>query len=84
MLGSSLLSDGARPWFKGTVEEIAVRKLLDQLVPPWTVQHAIPVGSHGTDIDHVPIGPGGMFTLNAKNHSGQLFSAIGRMLMIAR
>jgi hypothetical protein len=26
------------------------------------------VGERGSDIDHVVIGPGGVFTLNAKNH----------------
>jgi hypothetical protein len=32
------------------------------------VLHAVPVGDHDSDIDHVVIGPGGVFTINAKNH----------------
>ena len=32
--------------------------------------HAVPVGERGSDIDHVVIGPGGVFTLNAKHHPG--------------
>ncbi len=33
--------------------------------------HSIPIGNKGTDIDHLVIGPGGVFSLNTKNHSGQ-------------
>lgn len=36
--------------------------------PRWRVLHAIPVGTHGADIDHLVIGPGGVFSLNAKHH----------------
>lgn len=32
--------------------------------------HAIPVGERGADIDHLVIGPGGVFTVNAKHHPG--------------
>lgn len=31
----------------------------------------MPIGDRGSDIDHVIIGPGGVFTLNAKHHPGQ-------------
>ncbi|HET9443787.1 MAG TPA: nuclease-related domain-containing protein [Acidimicrobiales bacterium] len=34
----------------------------------WRVLHAIPVGENGSDIDHLVVGPGGVFTLNAKHH----------------
>lgn len=30
--------------------------------------HAVPVGNKGSDIDHVLIGHGGVFTINAKHH----------------
>ncbi len=33
--------------------------------------HSVPVGEKDTDIDHVVIGPPGVFTLNTKNHSGR-------------
>lgn len=45
--------------------------------------HAIPVGKASADIDHVLIGPGGVFTLNTKNHSGQSVWVAGRTLMVA-
>jgi hypothetical protein len=34
----------------------------------WRFLHAIPVGDRGSDIDHLAIGPGGVFTINAKHH----------------
>ncbi len=36
----------------------------------WRSLHAIPVGDRGSDIDHILIGPGGIFTVNTKNHPG--------------
>jgi hypothetical protein len=35
------------------------------------VLHAVPVGAGTSDIDHVVIGPAGVFTLNTKNHAGK-------------
>ena len=43
-----------------------VRKLGDG----WKVIHSVPIGTSDTDIDHVVIGPPGVFTLNTKNHLG--------------
>jgi hypothetical protein len=34
------------------------------------VVHAVRVGDRGSDIDHVVVGPAGVFTLNTKNHLG--------------
>lgn len=36
--------------------------------PRWRALHAIPVGERGSDIDHLVVGPGGVFTVNAKHH----------------
>jgi len=36
-----------------------------------------------SDIDHVVIGPGGVFTINTKNHSGQKVWVAGRAFMVA-
>jgi hypothetical protein len=44
-----------------------LRKLLEK-DPRWQVIHAIEVGTRGSDIDHLVIGPGGVFTINTKNH----------------
>jgi len=62
-----------RAWRVGAVGEEKVADRLAKLVakdPRWRVLHAIPVGERGSDIDHLAIGPGGVFTINAKHHPG--------------
>jgi hypothetical protein len=49
-------------------ENRAVAAQLAKLGPEWRVLHSIEVGDRGSDIDHVVIGPGGVLTMNAKNH----------------
>ncbi len=51
----------------------------------------VPVGSGDSDIDHVVVGPGGVFTVNAKNHpdasvwvSGETFMVNGRRVPYVR
>ncbi|WP_245413276.1 nuclease-related domain-containing protein [Arthrobacter celericrescens] len=83
ILGRSPLTAEARSWYQGATAEIAVGKILSGLGPEWTVLHAVPVGSGSSDIDHVVIGPGGIFTLNTKNHSGQSVWVAGRTLMVS-
>jgi len=58
-------------WYIGAIGEIAVAGILSQLDETWTVLHSVPVGEHSADIDHVLIGPAGVFTINTKNHTGQ-------------
>jgi hypothetical protein len=36
--------------------------------PRWRFLHAIPVGDQSSDIDHLIVGPGGVFTVNTKHH----------------
>jgi hypothetical protein len=48
----------------------------------WRFLHAIPVGDRGSDIDHLLIGPGGIFTVNAKNHPGAKIWVGGNTFMV--
>lgn len=57
-----------RAWRVGASGEQAVAAQLTKLGPEWRVLHSIEVGDRGSDIDHVVIGPGGVLTVNAKNH----------------
>jgi hypothetical protein len=43
---------------------------LGRLPQGWFVFHDVPVGARGADVDHVVIGPGGVFTVNTKNLTG--------------
>jgi hypothetical protein len=62
-----------RAWRIGADGEEKVAAQLAKLArkdPRWRFLHAIPVGENGSDIDHLVIGPGGVYTLNAKHHPG--------------
>jgi hypothetical protein len=68
-LGTDPLGPEARSWFEGAVGEQQVSRWLSQLGPDWTVFHSVPVGTAGSDIDHVVMGPPGVFAINTKNHA---------------
>lgn len=59
-----------RAWRVGADGEDLVAARLAKLDTEWRVLHSVPVGTCGADIDHVVIGPGGVFTINAKHHPG--------------
>ena len=82
VLGRSPLTAESAPWFRGAIGERWVGELLRRLDSRWHVLHAVPVGTKGSDIDHLVIGPGGVFTINTKNHSGQNVWVANRTFMI--
>lgn len=61
-----------RSWRIGAQGEEKIASYLEQLHPHgWRVLHSIPVGERGSDIDHLMIGPGGVWTINTKFHPGK-------------
>jgi hypothetical protein len=68
LFGRSPLSDDSRPWYLGALGELQVAQQLAKLGPVWTALHSVPIGERGSDIDHVVIGAGGVFTINTKFH----------------
>ncbi|WP_406830264.1 nuclease-related domain-containing protein [Pedococcus sp. KACC 23699] len=48
----------------------------------WRFLHAVPVGNRGSDIDHIIVGPGGVFTANAKHHPGAKIWVGGNTFMV--
>ena len=59
-----------RAYRKGSRGEEEVARRLQVLGDEWRVLHAIQVRETGTDIDHLVIGPPGVFSMNTKNHLG--------------
>ncbi|TQM54593.1 nuclease-related domain-containing protein [Humibacillus xanthopallidus] len=61
-----------RAWTQGARGEETVAAELWRIARPgaWRYVHSVPVGTRGSDIDHVLVGPGGVFTLNTKAHPG--------------
>ena len=81
--GYSPLSEDSVSWYLGAKGEIAVGRILATLPPEWTSFHALPIGKKGADIDHIVIGPGGVFTINTKHHAGKPVWVGGRTLMVS-
>jgi hypothetical protein len=65
-----ILHDDAWSWCQGALGEIEVGRMLSELGPEWFVRHAVPIGAGTKDVDHLVIGPGGVFAINTKHHSG--------------
>ena len=71
-----------RAWRIGADGEEAVAARLRKLGDRWKVLHAIPVGENGSDIDHVVVGPGGVFTINTKHHPNSAVWVGGNTFMV--
>lgn len=69
--GSPTLSDESSLWFARALAELTVGDALAELGPDWFVLHAVPLDACAADIDHIVIGPGGVFTLSTKNYSDE-------------
>ncbi len=72
----------AYSWYQGALGEIEVGRVLDQLGSEWLVLHSVPFGTADTDIDHLVIGPRGIFTLNTKHHRGRNVWVGDRRLLV--
>lgn len=72
-----------RAWPVGAKGEQEVARRLGKLGEGWQCLHAVPVGDNGSDIDHVVIGPGGVFTLNTKHHPGKQVWVGERALLVS-
>jgi len=70
IFGQDPVRPDARSWYRGALAEISLAKTLTSLPAGWIVLHAVPVGV-GDSIDHVVIGPTGVFAISVKNHSAQ-------------
>ncbi len=72
-----------RAWRVGAQGEKWAGEELDKLTKRgWTVVHDVPVGERGANIDHVLVGPGGVFTVNSKYHVGKQVSCNGTSLRV--
>ena len=74
-----------RAWRIGAAGEEKVASQLARAArkdPRWRFLHAIPVGNRGSDIDHLIIGPGGVFTVNAKHRPGAKIWVGGDTFMV--
>jgi hypothetical protein len=72
-----------RAWRVGAQGERWVAEHLDKLVKRgWTVVHDVSVGERDANIDHVVVGPGGVFTVNTKYHVGKRVWCAGETVKV--
>ena len=76
------IHNNERAWSKGADGEEEVARRLRKLGEGWRVLHGVPVGSGDSDIDHVVIGPAGVFTINTKNHLGGRVSVNNKAIYV--
>ena len=69
ILGTRALSPDARRAFDTALGDAAVGPALEQLGQRWDVLHDVPVGG-GRTIDHIAIGPGGVYAIRAVHCAG--------------
>lgn len=75
--------DEAWSWNRGAEWEAYVGAMLESLrCSGWRLLHDVPVRASGTDIDHVLIGPGGIFTINTKAHSNARITIYERTIYV--
>ncbi|RYZ38843.1 MAG: NERD domain-containing protein [Myxococcaceae bacterium] len=56
-----------RAWGRGAEGEERVGELLEQLRPlGWSVEHDVKIGRRGANVDHLVIGPPGVYVINTK------------------
>lgn len=77
-----VIGEDAEGWYRGVLGERRVAALLATLGPVWTVLHSVPVGRGSSDIDHVVIGPPGVFTINTKFSPGKPVWVAGRGMYV--
>lgn len=76
------MSDDSRPWYVGALGELDVARRLDSLGDDWAVVHSVPIGTRGSDIDHVVVGAAGAFTINTKSHGDARVWVGSRRLLV--
>ena len=80
--GMDPLPADAQPWFAGALGERQVGATLARLPKGWSAFHAVPVGSGEADVDHLVVGPGGVFVINTKHHRGARLAVYDRSLLV--
>jgi hypothetical protein len=83
IFGFSPLTPETHQLYRGVVGEIEVGESLDRLGPDWIVLHALPVDSEFGDIDHLVVGPAGVFIVATKNHAGATVWSSERTFIVA-
>jgi hypothetical protein len=80
--GVNPLAATHRALYSSALGELLVGDSLDNIGPEWDVLHVVPVDDQSPQIDHLVIGPPGVFTLWTKNFPGQEIVVDGESLLV--
>jgi Nuclease-related domain len=70
VIASAVIEPRAERWARGAAGERKVGATLEGLGPGWHVLHDIYLGRG--NIDHIVVGPGGVYTVETKSHRGRI------------
>jgi hypothetical protein len=82
IFGMSPLTAENRRIYRGALGELLVGDTVDHLGPSWDVLHAVPADANNYEIDHLVIGPPGVFTILTRDHSGQEVTVDGETILV--
>jgi hypothetical protein len=80
--GVSPLPASSRGMYRAAEGEVAVGQMLAQLGPLWDVLHVVPVDDLNGRIDHLVIGPAGVFAIFTANYPTQEVRVNGEAMSI--
>jgi hypothetical protein len=69
--GFDPLDRGAAEAYSGAVAEVTVSDALAALGDEWTVVDTVAIGSHEPLVDHLVVGPPGVFSIGLRNHADE-------------
>ncbi|MBG6213397.1 MAG: NERD domain-containing protein [Cryobacterium sp.] len=67
-LGASPLDANELGWLRAAQAEIVVGDILARLPDGYSVYHSLPIRNTAFWVDHLVVGPGGIFSINSKTH----------------
>ncbi|MDJ0348156.1 nuclease-related domain-containing protein [Cryobacterium sp. PH29-G1] len=67
-LGASPLDANELGWLRAAQAEIVVGDILARLPDGYSVYHSLPIRNTAFWVDHLVVGPGGIFAINSKTH----------------
>jgi hypothetical protein len=82
IFGVSPLAPGTRALYRTAIGELVVGDALDNLGPEWDVLHVIPIAEDDGEIDHLVIGPPGVFSIATENFPGEDIWVGGETLLV--
>jgi len=82
VFGVSPLTPATRPLYRAALAEQLVGDMLDNLGREWDVLHVVPVDDGAHEIDHLVIGPAGIFIFITRNFVDQKIWVSGESLLV--